>query len=486
MDCVVAIDLGTSSVRASSYDVSANVIPNCSVVVPISINYTTDGGAYGDPIEIAKNVETCVDQIINLCQLQDLRILAVGIDVFAGTYVGLNTNDEPVTDLFTYAETRSFEQATALREDFISSLDIQKTGVPVHSAYFPPIYRWLKDTNSLRCDPVLWTDIGGFLFKRWFDESPSISFSIASWMGLMDRSTETINEDLLNFLDLSPDNFPETKPYDQALVGFSEMFAKRWPTLEGVPFLLPVGDGAAATVGSGCASYKRAALTIGTTGSLRMFVEGHDVYIPDGLWSYRLANNSLIGGSLNDGGTLLSWGMANLKIPSNYEQLDQKLFESNPNSHGLISLPFLTGERSPGWAVNARAAISGIRIDTTGIDIVQSLIESMSYRFKLVYDILCQDVAEPTAIVVSGGALENSMYLAQVMADVLGSEILVPESKQLTSRGTAILALKYSGLWKSLDEYLPVIGHEVEPDMQRNKIYLDAIAQHKTLYEMLI
>ena len=78
------------------------------------------------------------------------------------------------------------------------------------------------------------------------------------------------------------------------------------------------------------------------------------------------------------------------------------------------------------------------------------------------------------------------MYLAQVMADVLGSEILVPESKQLTSRGTAILALKYSGLWKTLDEYLPVTGRKVEPDMQRNKIYLDAIAQHKTLYEMLI
>ena len=139
-----------------------------------------------------------------------------------------------------------------------------------------------------------------------------------------------------------------------------------------------MGDGAAATVGSGCASDRRAALTIGTTGSLRMFVEGHDVYIPDGLWSYRLADNSLIGGSLSDGGTLLSWGMTNLKIPSNYQELDKKLFESKPNSHGLTSLPFLTGERSPGWAVYARATISGIRIDTTGIDILQALIESMS------------------------------------------------------------------------------------------------------------
>ena len=482
----MAIDLGTSSVRASAYDVSANAIPNCSATVSLSFSYTTDGGAFGNPTDIANNVETCIDQLLSLCHDQDLRILAVGMDVIAGTYVGLNANDGPVTDLFTYAETRSFEQATVLREDSIPSLDLQKTGVPVHSAYFPSIYKWLKDTNYLRSNPVLWTDIGGFLFKRWFAQSPFLSFSIASWMGLMDRSTGTLNKALLEVLDLNPDSFPEPKPYDQALVGLSEIFAKRWPILKEVPFLLPVGDGAAATVGSGCASNRRAALTIGTTGSLRMFVEGHDVYIPDGLWSYRLADNSLIGGSLSDGGILFSWGMTNLKIPSDYQALDKKLFESKPNSHGLTCLPFLTGERSPGWAVNARATISGIRIDTTGIDILQALIESMSFRFRLVYDILCQDVAEPTAIVVSGGALENSMYLAKVMADVLGSEILVPESKQLTSRGTAILALKHSGSWKNFDEDLPVIGHRIEPDMQRNKIYLDAIDQHKALYEMLI
>ncbi|MEC9278778.1 MAG: FGGY family carbohydrate kinase, partial [Chloroflexota bacterium] len=232
----MAIDLGTSSVRASAYDVSANAIPNCSATVSLSFSYTTDGGAFGNPTDIANSVEICVDQLLSLCHDQDLRILAVGMDVIAGTYVGLNVNDEPITDLFTYAETRSFEQATVLREDSIPSLDIQKTGVPVHSAYFPSIYKWLKDTNYLRINPVLWTDIGGFLFKRWFAQSPFLSFSIASWMGLMDRSTGTINKALLEVLDLNPDSFPEPKPYDQALVGLSEIFAKRWPILEEVPF----------------------------------------------------------------------------------------------------------------------------------------------------------------------------------------------------------------------------------------------------------
>ena len=486
MDCVIAIDLGTSSVRASAHDASASVIPNCSVVVPLSFQYTKDGGAFGDPVEIARSVEACIDQILDLCHYQKLKVIAVGIDVIAGAYVGMDDNYQAATDLFTYAETRAFQQATVLRKQSISSFDIQKTGVPVHSAYFPSIYKWLKDSHYLSKDPVLWTDIGGFLFNRWFGCPSYLSFSIASWMGLMDRSTGTINRELLEVLNLSPDTFPELKPYDQALAGLSEGFAKRWPILEQVPFLLPVGDGAAATIGSGCTSDQRTALTIGTTGSIRMFVEGHNVYVPEGLWSYRLSNNSLIGGSLNDGGTLLSWAMSHLRIPSDHQVLDQQLFGLMPNGHGLTSLPFLTGERSPGWAVNARATISGMRIDTTGIDIVQALIESMAFRFRLIHDILSQDVAIPSTIVASGGALENSKYLVKVMSDMLGLEVLVPESKQLTSRGTAVLALKYSGLWKSFDDVLPVIGHRVEPDMQVNEIYLDSMSQHKALYEMLI
>ena len=110
----------------------------------------------------------------------------------------------------------------------------------------------------------------------------------------------------------------------------------------------------------------------------------------------------------------------------------------------------------------------------------------MSFRFILINDILSQVVAIPSMIVASGGALENSKYLVKVMSDMVGLEVLVPESKQLTSRGTAVLALKYSGLWKSFDDVLPVIGHRVEPDMQVNEIYLDSMSQHKALYEMLI
>ena len=77
MDCVIAIDLGTSSVRASAHDASASVIPNCSVVVPLSFQYTKDGGAFGDPVEIARSVEACIDQILDLCHDQKLKIIAV-------------------------------------------------------------------------------------------------------------------------------------------------------------------------------------------------------------------------------------------------------------------------------------------------------------------------------------------------------------------------------------------------------------------------
>ena len=97
MDCVIAIDLGTSSVRASAHDASACVFTNCSVVVPLSFQYTKDGGAFGDPVEIARSVEACIDQILDLCHYQKLKVIAVGIDVIAGTYVGMDDNYQAAT-----------------------------------------------------------------------------------------------------------------------------------------------------------------------------------------------------------------------------------------------------------------------------------------------------------------------------------------------------------------------------------------------------
>src|SRR5690606_12221057 len=103
--------------------------------------------------------------------------------------------------------------------------------------------------------------------------------------------------------------------------------------------------------------------------------------VPPGLWSYRLdERRALVGGALSNGGNLLMWLQESLRLQPP-EELNRLLQEAEPDAHGLTVLPFLAGERSPGWASEATGAIAGLRLHTSAVDIVQACLEAVAYRF---------------------------------------------------------------------------------------------------------
>src|SRR5207249_4901377 len=70
--------------------------------------------------------------------------------------------------------------------------------------------------------------------------------------------------------------------------GLRARFTKRWPALANVPWVLAAGDGALANLGSGCVDPARRALTVGTSGALRVITERRPQRLPTGIWCYRL------------------------------------------------------------------------------------------------------------------------------------------------------------------------------------------------------
>ena len=102
--------------------------------------------------------------------------------------------------------------------------------------------------------------------------------------------------------------------------------------------------------------------------------------MPPGLWCYTLdAEHSLLGGALTDGGSMYQW-------------LDGVLVKGKDgdggNSNGsdkLVVLPFLGGERSPGWNDGARCTVHGISRSTTAGDIRRACLESIALRLGAIF-----------------------------------------------------------------------------------------------------
>ena len=140
-------------------------------------------------------------------------------------------------------------------------------------------------------------------------------------------------------------------------------------------------------------------------------------------------------------------------------------------------LPFLAGERSPYWPLRARGAVVGMTLATDPLDLLQAGLEAVAQRFALIWDEVREAVPGIGEIVASGGALLRSPAWMQIVADVLGHEVVASAEPEGSSRGAALIALERLGAARAEDVPAP-LGAVVSPDPERHARYREARARH--------
>ncbi|MGA9173782.1 MAG: FGGY-family carbohydrate kinase, partial [Thermoactinomyces sp.] len=82
----------------------------------------------------------------------------------------------------------------------------------------------------------------------------------------------------------------------------------------------------------------------------------------------------------------------------------------------------------------------------------------------------------------SGGFVRSSLWL-QILSDVLGKRVLVPQSPEASALGAAALALLSLGEISDLEEvkkWMSVLS-ELQPDLSNNKVYQSLFAIYDRL-----
>jgi gluconokinase len=258
--------------------------------------------------------------------------------------------------------------------------------------------------------------------------------------------------------------------------------------LKDVPWLPALGDGACSNVGAGCAAPDRFAAMIGTSAAERVVLATEQQFqIPWGVWCYRVdERRAILGGAFNDGGSLFAWLRATLRLPS-LAAAEAELVSMVPDGHGLTVLPFWGGERSTGWADDARGAVVGLRLHSQPIDILRACLEAVALRFGELDRILIAAMPETREVVGTGGALLHSKAWMQILADVLGRPVLASSEAEASSRGAALLALETLGLLeKPLQEMRSPIRRRFEPVPAHTERYQAAAERQRQLYASLI
>ncbi|MEU5528050.1 FGGY family carbohydrate kinase [Micromonospora chersina] len=436
---ILALDLGTSSVRGLVLD--ANAVPRPGALARRKVHLVTgdDGSGTLDGPRYLACLAECLDELAAAGHLRDVELVATSAQWHS--VLPLGADGAPLGPVLTWMDTRPEAPAGATGPADPDAFH-ERTGAWWHRCYWTMRLPWLRAHCG---SPV--ARFGGlveYVLGVLLDEAP-MSVSMASGTGLLDLRRLEWDAEACELAGVRPEDLPALAP--QRWRGRLRVeYAQRWPQLADARWAAPVGDGAASNVGSGCVDPSRAAVTVGTSAAVRLIQAvpaGAPLPpLPEQLWRYRVDHEHVVtGAAYSSGGNLFAWASRELRLPPAVD-LEGALTRAGAKL-ALHANPRLGGDRPPGVAPAGSGELRGLSFGTTAVDILAVL---MTELCRLVADDLALVEAGagggPAEVVLGGGAMAASAWWRAAFVDALVPRaVRYQRNPEIGATGAALVAL---------------------------------------------
>jgi xylulokinase len=170
-----------------------------------------------------------------------------------------------------------------------------------------------------------------------------------------------------------------------------------------------------------------------------------------------------------------------------YDLLAAEAVLAPAGSDGLIFLPYLQGERTPHLDAYARGGWIGLSASHTRRHLVRSVLEGVAFSLKDCLTIVEQQGLPIEQIRTTGGGAKSPIW-RQVIADVLGVELVTTSNTEGPAFGAALLAGVAGSVYASIEEACAAtvrIAERTPPRAETAAVYADAYGVFQALYPAL-
>lgn len=492
---VIGVDIGTTSTKAVIFDEDGSIRSMHAVEYPML--HPQPGWAEQDPHVLFSAVMQSIQGAIYKGHVSAKQVKAIGFSVAMHSMMLVDEHHRPLTSCIIWADNRSSEQAERLRASEQGVAMYKKTGTPIHP--MSPLVKlmWFKE-----CAPDVFKraykfiSIKEYVLYQWFHQYV-VDYSIASATGLFSLQTFDWDEEILTFLGIERSQLSSLVPTTYTLQGMDKKWAEQLGISSRTPVVIGASDGVLANVGVGAVLPHEAAITIGTSGAVRTISPFPKTDERGRTFCYVLTENEwVVGGPTNNGGILLRWlrdefGAQEKEVAKRlgvdpYDLLTQYAARVPAGSEGLLFLPFLSGERAPYWDAHARGTFFGIRLQHKREHFIRSVMEGVCMSVFSVA-LAVRDVVGPLSEIRVSGGFAKSPFWRQMLCDMMGKELIVPETHEASALGAAALALYAQGDISSLQEVKSWlrISSSHTPNEQHTAIYAELFDLYTRLYMRL-
>ena len=475
----LALDVGTTGLKAALLSHEGEVLATASATYP---SMARAGGIVEQDVSDWWQATMTVLQTLDTAKVQAIVLTGQMQDLIL-----LDSAGHAVRPVILYSDSRATAEAEAIKVEIgVSSLR-EVTGNDQESGSLLAKLRWLQihEPASLKQAKYLFLGAAEYLAFKLTARALSDT-TTASTSGLMDLGARVWATELIKELYLQ-----EVMPLLSELVPGGLEAGKLKPEVAqslglraGMSVYLAPGDAGTASLGIGSGVPGRPYAYMGTSGWVA-YSSSYRAEPSQGVFTLAHPEADLficVAPLLTAGGNL-DWAKEQFGF-SSYDQMI-KTAMARPQS-SLLYLPYLNGERAPFSDPKARGAFIGLSASHTQADMARAVLEGVAFAYQHALNSLIQEPL--TDLLFTGGGSRSNQF-SQLLADIVGLTVSVPESPEFIGLRGAVLAVEAVKTGRGYD-LSPDLAKRLEPKKATSyeakyEHFLEAYRALKNLFQKL-
>ncbi len=496
---IFGVDAGTSVIKAVLFDTEGNEI--ISKAEKVDIISPQNNMAELNMNQVWKVTKKCIKKVTKTKIARSSDIIAIGLTGQGDGAWMISADGEPTNNAILWNDGRTGEIIDKWKEEGVLEKVWKINGTALFPGVQPAIIRWLKENNS---KALTKTNIA-FYCKDWL--AYKMTGQVATdqtdaSIPMLDISRRVYDPEIPKYFGIEDykDLFPPLIASNKIRGKLKPKLAEKLNLKSGLPVTAGPLDVIACAVGTGSINEDIGITILGTTAFNGITVK--ETYLdkmncPVGItFCHALKSKWMKGMATMCGTPNLDWFLNNLgkyiKLKARDKNLNiytyaEKLIEKvPPGSRGIIYHPYIlsAGERAPFVNTAARAQFIGLNNQHKLEDMLRSIYEGIALSIRDCYEFMPVKVKE---IRLSGGGVKNRNW-CQIIADVTGKKVKVPQGTEFGARGAAITAGIAIGLYDNyqtaVDKTLK-IKEEYIPDIRNVKLYNQIYERYLSLRQKM-
>jgi xylulokinase len=483
----IGIDISTTGVKALLVNSKGEVVGTATTTLALSTPEPL--WCEQDPCDWWAGAIKSINQVLTENNGRGHQIRGIGLTGQMHGLTALDQDGEVLRPAILWNDQRTAAECDEIRQMLGKSRLIRITGNDAMTGFTAPKILWMKNH-----EPELFARLRQILLPKDY-----VRFKLtgeyatdragASGTILFDLGKRDWSQEVLEVLGIEPQWLPPTHEGTEVTGKLSDKASRATGLTAGIPVYGGGGDQAAAAVGTGAVVDGIVSLSLGTSGVVfassdwpiieregRLHAFCHAV---PGKWH-------LMGVMLSAAGSL-RWYRDTFQPGMSFDELVAPAAQVPPGSEGLLFLPYLTGERTPHPDPLARGAFVGLTVRHSLPHLTRAILEGVAFGLRDSFELM-QSAGLPQIkqVRLTGGGASSPLW-RQILADVLGVELVTLSSVEGAAYGAALLAATGAGTFPDVSVACAAairVTSITEPS-QASTIYSEIYPQYCNLYPAL-